>query len=298
MKKITFLIICIVAFSYSYSQDPTVKELQTASTKAFKSLDSNGWKKSGTFILNLNQGALSNWVAGGEENVLGINTILNFALNYRHNRHTWDNYLDVAFGLQNATSFENFRKIDDRIDLTSKYGYQLSQHWYVGFLTNFNSQLFPGYDYSVEPNRKISNFLTPGKIILSPGFDYKTTNRFSLFISPIAARWILKVDQDFYNMSKFGVDSASKANFEAGAFLSAKFNAPFTKWATYTGRIDLFSNYLRNPQNVDLFMTNLLTMKFTKVFATNLSFDLIYDDDVLGRLQLKEILGIGLTITL
>jgi len=298
MKKIIFLVICIVAFSYSYSQDPTVKELQTASTKAIKILDSNGWKKSGTFILNLNQGALSNWVAGGEENVLGINSILNFSLDYRHDRHTWDNYLDVAFGLQNATSFENFRKIDDRIDLTSKYGYQLSQHWYVGFLTNFNSQLFPGYDYSVEPNKKISNFLTPGKIILAPGFDYKTANRFSLFISPISARWILKIDPDLYNMSKFGVDSASKANFEAGAFVSAKFNASFTKWATYTGRVDLFSNYLRNPQNVDVFITNLLTMKFTKVFATNLSFDLIYDDDVLKRLQLKEILGIGLTVTL
>ncbi len=298
MKKISFLIFCIIAFSYSYSQDPTVKELQTASTKAIKSLDSNGWKKSGTFILNLNQGALSNWVAGGEQNVLGINSILNFSLNYRHNRHTWDNYLDVALGVQNATSFENFRKIDDRIDLTSKYGYQLSQHWYVGFLTNFNSQLLPGYDYSVEPNKKISNFLTPGKIILAPGLDYKTANRFSLFISPISARWILKVDPDFYNMAKFGVDSASKANFEAGAFLSAKFNASFTKWATYTGRVDLFSNYLRNPQNVDVFITNLLTMKFTKVFATNLSFDLIYDDDVLGRLQVKEILGIGLTVKL
>ena len=87
MKKIIFLIICIAAFSYSYSQDPTVKELQTASTKAIKTLDSNGWKKSGTFILNLNQGALSNWVAGGEENVLGINSILNYSLNYRTKKY-------------------------------------------------------------------------------------------------------------------------------------------------------------------------------------------------------------------
>ena len=71
MKKINFLIICVLALSYSYSQDPTVKELQTAGTKAIKTLDSNGWKKSGTFILNINQGALSNWVAGGEENSFG-----------------------------------------------------------------------------------------------------------------------------------------------------------------------------------------------------------------------------------
>jgi transposase-like protein len=99
-------------------------------------------------------------------------------------------------------------------------------------------------------------------------------------------------------MSKFGVDSARKGNTEVGAFVTAKFNASFTKWATYTSRIDLFSNYKRKPQNVDMLMTNLLTMKFTRVLATNISLDLIYDDDVKKRLQLKEILGIGLTVKL
>jgi hypothetical protein len=39
-------------------------------------------------------------------------------------------------------------------------------------------------------------------------------------------------------------------------------------------------------------------MKFTKVFATSLSVDLVYDDNVKKRLQLKEILGVGLTVKL
>jgi hypothetical protein len=43
-------------------------------------------------------------------------------------------------------------------------------------------------------------------------------------------------------------------------------------------------------------MNNLLRMRFTKIFATNFSFDLIYDDDVKKRLQIKEVLGIGLTV--
>jgi hypothetical protein len=298
MKKITFLITAIITITCSYAQDPTVKELQKASSKEIKSLDSNGWKKQGTFLLNLNQGALSNWVAGGEQNTLGVNSLFNFAINYRHDRHEWDNFFDLALGFQDASSFEHFRKIDDRIDITSKYGYRLTQHWYLSFLANFNSQFLPGYDYSVEPNKKISNFLAPGKVLLSPGLDYKTASRFSFFISPLTVRWIFKSDPDFFHMSKFGVDSASKSNKEVGAFVSARYTAPFTKWVTYTGRIDLFSNYKRNPENVDLFMTNLLTMKFSKWLATNISFDLIYDDDVLSRLQLKEILGIGLTLKL
>lgn len=296
MKKATALIFCIAFFYYSYSQDRTIKELLMVSTRPIQSLDSNGWKLKGTFILNVNQGALSNWAAGGEENVLGFNSILDYGINFRHNKHTWDNYFDLALGFQNATSFGKFRKIDDRIDVTSKYGYRIDRRWYLGLLTNFNSQALAGYDYSVESEHKVSSILTPAKIILSPGLDYKTAERFSLFISPVTIRWNLKHDPVFFNIAKFGVDSAQKVNMEFGAFVAAKFSASFTKWATYSSRIDLFSNYKRNPENIDVLMNNLLTMRFSKIFSTNLCLDLIYDDDVKKRLQIKEVLGIGLTV--
>ena len=165
-------------------------------------------------------------------------------------------------------------------------------------LTNFNSQSLAGYEYTEKGDQKISSFLSPGKIILSPGLDYKTPRRFSFFTSPVTVRWVLKKDEEFFYVSKFGVDSAYTSNTELGAFITAKYKASFTKWATYTGRVDLFSNYKGDPQNVDVLMNNLLTMKFTKIFATNISFDLVYDDDVKKRLQLKEILGVGLTVKL
>jgi hypothetical protein len=85
---------------------------------------------------------------------------------------------------------------------------------------------------------------------------------------------------------------------ELGAYLTAKFNKKLSKWASYSGRADLFSNYYRKPWNVDLFFTNLLTMKFNKWLGTTVSVDLLYDDDVIKRTQLKEILGIGLTVKL
>jgi len=237
-------------------------------TKIFKSLDSNGW----------------------------VNGILNYTFNLRVNRNTWDNSFDLAMGFQNATSFGKFRKIDDRIDITSKYGFQVSKKGYLGVLANFNSQALAGYDYSITPNKIISSFLTPGKILISPGFDYKPNDKFSFYISPMTIRWVLKNNPDFFNMMKFGVDSARKVNTEFGAFFTAKTKLKLSKWATYNCRLDLFSNYKRKPQNVDLLMNNLLSMKFTKTFGTNISLDLIYDDDVRRRLQVKEILGIGLTL--
>ena len=66
------------------------------STRAIKSLDSNGWKLNGTFLLNMNQGTSSNWAGGSEQNVLGFNTNVYYAVNFRYNKHTWDNYFDLG----------------------------------------------------------------------------------------------------------------------------------------------------------------------------------------------------------
>ena len=99
-------------------------------------------------------------------------------------------------------------------------------------------------------------------------------------------------------VDKFGVPPNRKSYTELGSFATAKYTKKISPWAFYTGRLDLFSNYKRNPENVDLFFTNLVTMKFNKWLATNISVDMVYDDDVLQKTQLKEILGIGLTLKL
>jgi hypothetical protein len=155
-----------------------------------------------------------------------------------------------------------------------------------------------GYNYTDTVNTKISNFLSPGKILLSGGIDFRPDKSFSIFVSPITTRFVLKTDDDFYVIDKYGVAANHRSITELGAFATAKYTKKFTHWAFYTGRLDLFSNYDRNPENVDLFFTNLVTMKFNKWLATNISVDMVYDDDILKKTQLKEILGIGLTVKL
>ncbi|MFN8242807.1 MAG: DUF3078 domain-containing protein [Ferruginibacter sp.] len=299
MKKIISAgLLSLISIAAVQAQDGTVKDMKATASKEVKSNEKDGWKRGGIFSLNINQGTLSNWAAGGEQNTLGINALFNYGINFRKGKNTWDNYFDLAIGFQNATSFGRFRKTDDRIDITTKYGRQLTKKLYYGLLVNFNSQSMPGYDYTTTPNTKISNFLTPGKLLLSPGFDFRPNSDFSLFVSPATVRWIFKSDKSFYALNKFGVDSAKKSYTEIGAYLTAKYTKAFTRWATYTGRLDLFSNYRHNPGNVDVLFNNLLTMKFNKWLATNLSVDILYDDDILKKTQLKEILGIGITIAL
>jgi hypothetical protein len=299
MQKWFLSMVILAIVTSATAQDGAVKDLQAAAGKEVKSdLKEDGWKKGGVLNIGLNQGALSNWAAGGEQNTFGINAVLNYTINYKKGKSTWDNFFDVALGFNNATSFSKFRKTDDRIDITSKYGYSLGGPWRVGALANFNTQMFEGFNYGAVNNVKISNIFTPGKLLLSLGLDYKPNDEFSVFISPITTRLIFKSDNDFRNVKAFGVDSAATTYNEIGAFLTARWTKKFSETISFTSRLDLFSNYKRNPGNIDLFMTNLLSMKVSKNLATTISLDIVYDDDIIKKTQLKEILAIGLSMNL
>jgi hypothetical protein len=300
MKKIfAAAFFTATSFACIQAQDATIKDLQNAAGKQVKSLDSAaGWKRGGTFLFNINQGHLSNWVGGGEQNTLGVNFLLNYAINYKKGKAAFDNYFEVALGMQNATSFNKFRKTDDRIDVTSKYGYQIANKWYASVLGNFNTQMLPGYAYSATSETKISNIFSPAKLLLALGLNYKPNDNFSVFISPLTSRWLFKADKDFKNAPLFGVPAGKTVYNEIGAYLSARYSKPVTSWATYTTRLDLLSNYRRNPKNLDVLLNNLLVLKHNTWLATSISVDILYDDDIISATQLKQILGIGLSFKL
>ena len=262
------------------------------------------WKTGGLYNLNFNQAALSNWSAGGDKSALSLSTLLNIYAFYKDGRRSWDNTLLLAYGITNTTSLGT-RKTDDRMDLVSKYGYDVGKKWYLSTLFNFRSQFSAGYNY-VDQNTKVltSNFLSPGYFLLSLGMDYKPNDNFSLFLSPLTARMIVVGNDSLAAVGAFGVDSGKHSRFELGAFASINYKTSLSKTAAYTGRLDLFSNYLRRPQDVTLYMTNILAVKVNRLISMNLSVTLIYDNDIRSvhgdgtiggpALQLQEIMGIGL----
>src|SRR3954471_15419365 len=192
MKRIllpAFLLIFIAA----NAQDETVKKLQADANKNIKTdVDTahKTWRTGGVFNLNLTQGSLSNWAAGGDKFSISLNTILSAYAFYKKNKSSWDNTLDVAFGYLKTTSLGN-RKNDDRLDVLSKYGYAIAPKWNLAALFNFRTQMANGYTYSGNSKTFSSAFLSPAYLLLSLGFDFKPTQNFSLFLSPATARWVI-----------------------------------------------------------------------------------------------------------
>ncbi|HUR66514.1 MAG TPA: DUF3078 domain-containing protein [Chitinophagaceae bacterium] len=298
-----WIFLFFTAMIATHSSAQVVQDLKRVGAKKRIALDSNGWKRSGLLVININQSAQRDWGSGGENFQLGINTILNKAIHHRNGKYTFDTYFDFELGLVEASSFKQFRKTNDRCDLTLELEHSIGKkgHFNYGILGNFNSQVFRGVNYNNETHPKISDFMTPGKILLSLGIDYKWTDDhqyFSLFITPATIRWVTKLDDEFYNRKVFGVDSFHRVYTEVGAFLSVHYNNKISKTTGLISRLDLFSNYKRNPKNVDVLLNNVLTFAITKYFAGSLLFDLVYDDDVKKRTQLQEIIGLGLRLRL
>ena len=308
MRNTTLLLaLAMLGFFSAMAQDPTVTELKKASDKAIKKDPADTtqkiWKKGGIYGINISQGSLNNWAAGGDDFSLSVNSILSLFAFYKKDKHSWDNTLDFNLGYVRTSSLGS-RKNDDRLDILSKYGYALNDKLNVAALFNFRSQFFKGYTYPDNVKTFSSAFLSPAYVLLSPGLDFKPVNNLSIFVSPATVRWTIVKDDVLSAQGAYGVDSGSHVMTEIGAFASINYLKEFNKIVTYKGRLYLFSNYRSNPQNIDLYFTNILNVKLSRVLSMTWSVDMIYDDDVKifgdsgkgAALQLKSLVGLGLLV--
>jgi hypothetical protein len=315
MKKNNLLLIAFNIYSF-------LAVAQSADT--VKSAPKN-WTMSGVLNINFAQSSFTNWAAGGQ-NALSVSSLFNSFANYKKDKNTWDNSLVLAYGmLQSGTGA--LQKNEDKIDISSKYGrYAFAQHWYYAALVSFKSQFANGYNY---PNDTvvISHFLAPGYALAAIGMDYKTTdNSLSLFISPVTERTIIVNDQRLADAGAYGATAAKsdvingvstvvkkgeKINNQFGSYLKIVFKKDVITNVNVSSKLELFSNYLKNPQNIVVNWENIITFKVNKYISSNISTVMIYDHnipvpvnrDINGvqvtgvgpRLQFKEVLALGLT---
>ena len=285
MKKNIFIGLILFMQYNINAQDIVVKELKIEAEKTIvkdpKDTIQSVWKKGGLFNLTVNQGSQSNWSAGGDKFSFSLNAYLNLFAFYKKEKQSWDNALDLSYGIVQTTSLGR-RKSSDRIDLTSKYGYALNKTINLATLFNFRSQFANGFAYAkntvgVDSASLTSKSLCPAYIVLSLGLDFKPTNNFSLFLSPITGRWVVVSDKTLGVL--YGVLPGKTVKNELGAFLSANYTKKIGTTFTYKTKLDLFSNHKREPQNIDVFWTNAFTAKITKYINCSFNVDMIYDND-------------------
>jgi hypothetical protein len=272
MKNLCVLMMALVFIGSVKAQDKTMREIQSQTDRMFEddTTHKSGWRKGAVLTFNVGQGGSRNWAAGAERFTFTIATYVSLYANLRTEKVTWRNTLDLGYALVNTTS-QGVRKNDDKIDLYSKFGFNLSKSLSVGMVANFRSQFYKGFDYDYLGkgfHRMTSNFMAPAYLTLAPGIDWHPGNYFSLFVSPIAARFtfVTNHENDFFFpngvippdaqvpgggefelplAALYGVNPAQKVRGNFGAFASAIFRKEIIKNVALRSRLDLYSNYLR-----------------------------------------------------
>ena len=266
--------------------------------------------------VQFSQVQLSQWAAGGQSSASLIAKLDQF-WEYDGTTLGWDTELHAAFGLLHRPDENIILKTDDRIELASKLGYRLKDKGAITALGSFRTQMAPGFaavNGVPDPSQVTSRFMAPGYLVVALGLDLKATTTTTVFLAPFTSKSTYVLDDSLSAAGMFGVAPGSNARHEVGGYIRLGLKEQVTENVTYAVSLDLFSNYLEEPEAVDIFSDHVLTLKVNDWLSTTLGLTLIYDKDVelllrepdpdipgdegeMGPgVQLKQILAVGLSL--
>ena len=279
MKKFILFITLLTQFHKLYAQEPTTENTE-------KSV----WTKGGTFTFLLNQSAFENWIAGGVSNVSGTVGV-NYDFNYLKDIWSWDNKIIASFGITKIKD-QDIQKSDDRLEWNSVLGKKAQGYWYYSAFLNFKTQFTDDLDSDTEGPTK---FLSPGYLQIGPGMLWKKSDNLKVNIAPATLKLIV-VDKELTlpENAYFGVEEGKSSRMEFGASIGAYYKFDLMKNISMENILNLYTNYLEDPQNVDLDYTMNLVMNINKYISTTLAYQTIYDDNAFEGLQTRQVFGLGI----
>ena len=296
MKKILFSLcllssMAIFAQEDGVAQDPTVAPAEEAAPAPY-------WSKGGNASLMFSQSAFNHDWTGGGTNNLAANLAVSYSLNYKKDKWAWDNNLYIDYGLTKLESDKYTRKTNDRFEINSVAGYQLSNTWYTSFFFNFKTQMTDGYKYTTTDRTWINSLLSPGYIQFGPGMLWKKNDNLKVNLAPATSKLVTAAKRWTEFGSFYGVEKGKTLRYELGFALNAYYKFAPMDNVSFENILNLYSNYLDKPQNVDIDYTANIVMSINKYLSANFTFQAIYDDNAAKAFQIREVLGLGLTYKL
>lgn len=291
MKRL-FALLTLFALPALYAQQDTIAPSGVAADTI------SPWTAKGNASLLFNQSTFDNWLAGGENNISG-NVGVNYDVNYKKGVWSWDNKFIASYGIVKTRTSAFAKKTDDRLEINSVLGKQISKYWYYSAFANFKTQFTKGYQYErteegVEVREEYTNFMSPGYLYAGPGMLYKRDENLKVNLSPATSKFTF-VDKAFTlpNEEYFGVEEGKSMRYELGFNASAYYKLDVIANVTFENILNLYSNYLEDPQNVDIDYQLNIVMKINRYLTTNLSFQTIYDDNAFKGFQVRQVFGVA-----
>ncbi|MEP7195083.1 MAG: DUF3078 domain-containing protein [Saprospiraceae bacterium] len=326
MKNISFLIALALSSNLLFSQADNATA-QEAERKKLMDASMNlenkeGWVRKGGVGLDLGQLININPYVGAGSNRLGIGGAVMFKANLKRNLLSWNNEIGINLSTQRIGSGTlslgsdekvPFEKALDIFNLSSNIAYKIGSNspwaysadlFFVSQFLNSNVDSATNKIYLKELHTGIYNttlvskFLSPANFTFALGLKYQKQKNWYFFLSPIALKAIVISDQEIANLGVHGtklkansLTEYNKSLLGLGALVRAGYTQKVFNKINIGSEVLLFSDYLDNPQNIDLNWLNNLAVEIFKGFNLNLKLDLYYDDNKTNNISDNNAIG-------
>lgn len=313
IQTLSIVSLFFLTFSYLQAQEGGDARLKEINDNAAKKDTALGWTFGGGLGLDLSTMGLWNPKVGAGTNRFGIGGLGTVFASKKADNWFWRSVFSIQLSAQkigrsSAAQPDGFQKNIDVMRLGSRYGRKIGNgKWYVAGDMFVQTQLLQTYASNYltpvnEQDRLVSKFLSPVTVTFSPGIDYKPDNHLSLFYSPCGVQWIYVADDSIAGTGVHGNDVTRNdigaiTSFENSFLgLGSEFKASYVNkyWddrLSVTSGFRLFSNYLKEPQNIDVLFTTNFNFNLFKGLSLQLLFEYFYDHDV--KVQ-KDVNGDGI----
>jgi hypothetical protein len=246
--------------------------------------DTSSWTLGGGFGLDLAGLGIINPQLSAGGNRLGFGGIVNLFGNKKKAKYYWNNDIALQLAAQRLGGKDKpVQKSLDVLRLGSRYGYDiLLKKLFVAIDVTAETQLLPTYVGNTIEGPKadlLSEFLSPLRVAIAPGLDYKPNAHFSFFFAPASYRLTYVGNDSLAALAgqPLGNEAGKNARNQLGYTMKAQYiNKYFKDRVAFSSKLGWFADYTKSL-NGNVLWQNNMSVGIFKGLALELFGDMFYD---------------------
>jgi hypothetical protein len=277
--------------------------------------DTFGWRNHAIVGMNFNQASFSNWQAGGSSNIAWAWT-LNSVFEKVQPKYIWRNTGLLEYGFVKQED-DDLRKSIDLVAVETLYTRRVEFYLKPYVSASARTQLSHGRDYDEKTGSSngvpifpvTSDFADPLYLGQSAGLGYILipgimTTRFGFSVRETITdtfRGYAINDDEEDNGLEFddctGNPACDRYKIETGAESITEYARKLDEDSAFSSRLGLFYAF-QQPDELDMSWRNDLTIQTLGFLNVNFGLEFLFDQDVINKLQVKQLLGVGVSYNL
>jgi hypothetical protein len=271
--------------------------------------EADGWRTSLLGQLAFNQAAYRNWQEGGVD-ALAFTASARGRLARVVGAFKQEHLLRSSFGLVKNDTLP-FRKAEDFIRYAFNLQYTALGRLQPTLATELRTQFAPGFDYDPseedypflaeqgvldsDGRLKVSDFFAPAIWTQSLGVTYDPDAWYTVRVGLGLKETIVTIER---LRPLYGNAPDQTLRLEAGLESLVEARRELFENVLLESRLGVFQAFSGFEEGPDAYWENTLTMRVNDFLNVTLAAEALYDRDVTEKIQLREVLAIGISFVL